>query len=98
VSAKDESGAPVAGVKFTAFLADRTTAWAVVTTGADGTAEFRASDGGILPQTYVVRFDATTPGYTVPQGQPVEKPVTVLVGHTHDLSFTVRKSGPGGGP
>jgi hypothetical protein len=98
VTAKDANGAPVAGIKFTALLADRATPWAVVTTGSSGSAEFRESDGGILPQTYVVRFDATTPGYRLVAGEVADKPITVVVGQTHTISYTVEKAGPGGGP
>lgn len=98
VTAKDESGAGVAGIKFTAIKAPDNIPWAVVTTGANGSAEFRESDGGILPQLYRVRFDETTQGYVLATGQPIEQNVQVVLGQTHNVSFTVKKAGPGGGP
>ena len=98
VTAKDANGAAVAGIKFTAIKAADNTPWAVVTTGASGSAEFRESDGGILPQLYRVRFDETTPGYALADGQPIEQNVQVVLGQTHTVNFTVKKSGPGGGP
>lgn len=100
VTAKDETGAAVSGAKFTALLQDRATEWAKVTTGADGTAEFRASDGGILPQGYIVRFDTTTPSYVLNTGETNDKPITVVVGQTQTITFTLKKTtvgGPGGG-
>ncbi|HEX6574771.1 MAG TPA: carboxypeptidase-like regulatory domain-containing protein [Gemmatimonadaceae bacterium] len=96
VSAKDESGAAVPGIKFTAIKAADNTPWAAVVTGSSGTAEFRESDGGILPQLYRVRFDETTPGYQLADGQQIEQNVQVVLGQTHNVSFTVKKSTPGG--
>ena len=98
VTAKDENGAGVAGISFIAIRASDSTPWAVVTTGAGGTAEFRASDGGILPQLYRVRFDDKTAGYSLAPGQQVQQNVQVVLGQTHDVTFVVRKSTPGGGP
>ena len=98
VAAKDESGAPVPGMKFTAITAADNTPWAVVTTGATGSAEFRENDGGILPQLYRVRFDETSPGYTLAPGQQIQQNVQVVLGQTHNVNFIVRKVGPGGPP
>ncbi|HKY98463.1 MAG TPA: hypothetical protein VJL35_11445 [Gemmatimonadaceae bacterium] len=98
VAAKDENGAAVPGISFIAIRASDSTPWAVVTTGADGTGEFRASDGGILPQLYRVRFDDKTPGYTVASGQQVQQNVQVVLGQTHNVTFVVKKTTPGGGP
>lgn len=98
VTAKDENGAGVPGISFIAIEASSNTPWAVATTGATGTAEFRESDGGILPQLYRVRFDDKTPGYSVAPGQQVQQNVQVVLGQTHDVSFVVRKLTPGGGP
>jgi|SRR5690242_13435893 hypothetical protein len=100
VTAKDDAGAPVAGAKFTALLQDRSTEWAKVTTDASGTAEFRASDGGILPQGYIIRFDSTTPSYVLNTGETNDKPITVVIGQTQTVTFTLKKTtigGPGGG-
>ena len=98
VNAKDESGTALAGINFTALLADRSTEWAKVTTGTTGSAEFRASDGGILPQTYIVRFDAQNAGYALATGETNDKPIQVVLGQTQTVNFTVKKTTPGGGP
>lgn len=98
VNAKDESGTAVAGINFTALLADRSTEWAKVTTGSSGSAEFRASDKGILPQTYIVRFDAGNAGYTLGTGETNDKPVQVVIGQTQTVNFVVKKTTPGGLP
>jgi hypothetical protein len=98
VTAKDENGAGVAGISFIAIRASDNTPWAVATTGASGTAEFREADGGILPQLYRVRFDDKTPGYTLAPDQQVQQNVQVVLGQTHDVTFVVRKATPGGGP
>jgi hypothetical protein len=98
VTAKDASGAPVANINFTALLSDRVQEWAKVTTGASGSAEFREKDGGILPQTYIVRFDATNGNYTLNDGETNDKPITVVLGQTQTVTFTLKKLGPGGAP
>jgi hypothetical protein len=98
VHANDENGAAVGGISFIAIRASDNTPWSVATTGASGTAEFREADGGILPQLYRVRFDDKTPGYTVAPGQQVQQNVQVVLGQTHDVTFVVRKTTPGGGP
>jgi len=98
VNAKDSVGAAVPGINFTALLADRSTEWAKVTTGSTGSAEFRASDGGILPQTYIVRFDALNAGYSLGTGETNDKPITVVIGQTQTINFVVKKTTPGGLP
>jgi type II secretory pathway pseudopilin PulG len=96
VTAKDESGAPVPGMNFTALLSDRIQEWAKVTTGTSGSAEFRAKDGGILPQTYVIRFDGNNGGYALASGETNDKPAVVVLGQTLTITFTLRKLGPSG--
>lgn len=98
VTAKDNSGAPVPNMNFTALLSDRIQEWAKVTTGASGSGEFRVNDGGILPQTYIVRFDATNAGYVLNDGETNDKPITVVIGQTQTITFTLKKVTPGGGP
>ena len=63
VTAKDASGTGVQGINFTLLLSDRIQEWAKVSTSADGSAEFRAKDKGVLPQQYIVRFDALNGNY-----------------------------------
>lgn len=96
VVAKDATGKGLQGINFTLLLNDRTTEWAKVSTSADGSAEFRASDGGVLPQTYIVRFDALNGTYGLPPGETNDKPVQAVLGQTQTVNFTIAKSGPGG--
>ncbi|HMA21575.1 MAG TPA: hypothetical protein VKO87_12280 [Gemmatimonadaceae bacterium] len=96
VTAKDASGTGVQGIKFTLLLSDRSTPWAAVSTSADGSAEFRANDGGVLPQTYIVRFDAINGAYVLGPSETNDKPVQVVNGQTQTVTFTVVKQGPSG--
>ena len=99
VTAKDSaSSAPVSGIKFTAYLSDRSTAWRVATTDASGSDEFGKKDGGIVAQTYIIRFDGTTPGYTLAASETNDKPANVVVGQTITVPFIVKKTVVGGGP
>lgn len=96
VTVRDETGKGVPGINFTALLSDRATEWAKVSTSGDGTAEFRASDGGILPQTYIVRFDALNGSYRLAADESNDKPVVVVIGQTQTVNFKVTKAGPSG--
>lgn len=96
VVAKDATGNGIQGIKFTLLLNDRSTAWATVSTSVDGSAEFRANDGGVLPQTYIVRFDALNGTYALGPGETNDKPVQAVLGQTHTVNFTIVKTGPGG--
>ena len=96
VVAKDATGKGLQGINFTLLLNDRSTPWASVSTSADGSAEFRAKDGGVLPQTYIVRFDAVNGTYSLGPGETNDKPVQAILGQTHTVNFTIVKSGPGG--
>lgn len=98
VTAKDASGAGVQGINFTLLLSDRIQEWAKVSTSADGSAEFRAKDKGVLPQQYVVRFDALNGNYQLAPGETNDKPVTVVNGQTQTVTFTIVKQGVGGSP
>jgi hypothetical protein len=96
VSAKDQNGAGVGGINFTLLLNDRSTQWAKVVTSSNGTAEFRADDGGVLAQTYIVRFDALNGTYKLAAGETNDKPVNVIAGQEFTITFNVTKEGPGG--
>lgn len=98
VVAKDASGAGIQGIKFTLLLNDRATEWAKVSTSADGSAEFRASDGGVLPQTYIIRFETLNGSYGLAPNETNDKPAQVVLGQTLTINFTVAKVGPGGEP
>jgi hypothetical protein len=98
VTAKDETGAGVQGINFTLLLNDRATEWAKVRTSSGGSAEFRASDGGVLPQTYIVRFDALNGNYRLGTGETNDKPITVVLGQTQTVTFNITKQSVGTTP
>ncbi|MGE5748798.1 MAG: hypothetical protein ACM31F_02475, partial [Gemmatimonas sp.] len=86
------------GINFTLLLNARATEWAKVITSSGGSAEFRASDGGVLPQTYVVRFDALNGNYKLATGETNDKPITVVLGQTKTVTFNITKQTVGGTP
>jgi len=81
----------------TLYLNDRTTAWASLRTSSNGTGEFRPGDGGVIPQTYIVRLDLAGSGYSLAVGETNDKPLQVLVGATTNVNFKLHKTGVGGG-
>lgn len=98
VSVKDDNGAGVPNVAVNLFLNDRVTQWAALSTSADGSGEFRPGDGGLIPQTYIVRI-VVGGNYTLAADETVDKPVTVVIGQTLTVSYKLVKkvvSGPGG--
>src|SRR6478672_10612738 len=98
VSVKDDTGAGVPNVAVDLYLNDRVTQWAGLITSADGSGEFRAKDGGLIPQTYVVRLVLTS-NYTLADGETIDKPVTVVIGQTMTVNYKLVKkvvTGPPG--
>ncbi len=94
------TNAGVGNLALTLFLNDRTTAWAALRTSADGTGEFRPGDGGVLPQTYIVRIDLVGTGYTLAVNETNDKPLQVVIGETNTVNFKLHKISlgpPGGG-
>jgi hypothetical protein len=91
VNAKDETGAGVAGINFTLLLNDRTTQWARLITSANGTGEFRPDDGGVLPQTYIVRFDQLNGNYRLATNETNDKPINVVAGQDFTVTFNITK-------
>jgi hypothetical protein len=92
------TNAGVGNLAVTLLLNDRSTAWAALRTSADGSGEFRASDGGVIPQTYIVRLDLTGSGYTLAAGDTNDKPLQVVIGETNTANFKLHKIGVSGGP
>jgi len=91
VTARDNAGAGVGGINFTLLLNDRATEWAKVSTSANGTGEFRSADGGVLPQTYVIRFDDINGNYKLATNETNNKPVTVVAGQEFTVTFNITK-------
>jgi hypothetical protein len=98
VSLKDETGAGVAGIPVDLLLNDRSTLWATLRTSADGTGEFRAGDGGVIPQGYIVRVVLTGTSYRLAANETNDKPIQVVIGQTHTANFVITKSSVGQNP
>jgi hypothetical protein len=98
VGVTDQNNAPVPQIVVDLLLPDRVTIWRSLRTSVDGTGEFGKPDGGVKSQTYVVRV--TEDGqYRLADGETNDKPVTVVIGQTHDVKFRMVKrsiGGPGG--
>ena len=91
VTIKDENNQPVSGILVYLFASGNTaTPWAAATTGADGSAEFSASLGGVKAQSYVARVITLT-NYTLATGEVNNKPVTVTANQTSTVTFTLTK-------
>jgi hypothetical protein len=96
VTVKDENNAGVGLINVDLFRGD--IPWAALATSADGSGEFRASDGGLIPDAYTVKI-ALTGNYTLAAGETTDKPVTVVVGQTQTVNYKIVKrviGGPGG--
>jgi len=93
------TNAGVANIAATLYLNDRATAWAALRTSSTGSGEFRPGDGGVIPQTYIVRLELTGSGYTLAVGEINDKPLQVTIGATTNVTFKLHKTvigGPGG--
>lgn len=81
------------------LLADRATRWRNIETKTDGTGEFGTQNGGVIPQTYIVRVLLSGEEYTLAPSETNDKPVTVIIGQTFTIKFKLQKrsaGGPGG--
>ncbi|MEP6509314.1 MAG: hypothetical protein ABJC63_13900, partial [Gemmatimonadales bacterium] len=92
------TNAGVPNIVATLYLNDRSTAWAALRTGASGTGEFRPGDGGVIPQTYIVRLDLAGSGYSLAGGETNDKPLQVIIGSTTNVTFKLHKTVVGGPP
>ena len=60
-------------------------------TSADGTDEFGAKDGGVIPATYLVFIDLTGKGYQLAAGETNYKSVRSIIGQTTTVNFKLHK-------
>ena len=98
VTVKDQNNAPVPQIIVDLLLTDRITVWRSIRTSTDGTGEFGKPDGGVKSQIYIVRLTPTGQ-YQLAADETNDKPVTVVIGQTHEVSFRMVKGtigGPGG--
>ena len=98
VLVKDDAGAGVGGIQVDLLLNDRSTVWASLRTSADGSGEFRAGDGGVIPLLYVGRAVLTGTAYKLASDDTNDKPINVVIAQTFVANFKITKSGVGGGP
>jgi hypothetical protein len=98
VSLKDETGAGVGGIPVDLLLNDRSTVWGSLRTSSDGTGEFRAGDGGVIPQGYIVRVVLAGTSYKLAANETNDKPIQVVIGQTHTANFVLTKSAVGQNP
>jgi hypothetical protein len=91
------TNAGVGNVLATLYLNDRVTAWASLRTSSDGTGEFRPGDGGVIPQTYIVRLDLSGTGYTFAANEANDKPLQVIIGSSVTANFKLHKITASGG-
>lgn len=97
VTVTDENNAGVRNLLVDLLRPDRATIWRSLTTNANGTGEFDTANGGVIPQSYIVRLHHGLE-YLLAEGETNDKPVTVVVGQIHPITFKVVKKSVGGGP
>ena len=96
VQVKDDAGVGVSGLQVDLMLPDRATVWASLRTSADGSGEFRADDGGVLPQSYILRIMLTGTPYELSADDTNDKAVIVQPEQRVTANFTVVKRVVGG--
>ena len=90
VSVTDANNAGVGLMAVDLMLTDKLTLWRSLRTSADGTGEFGKPDGGVKSQMYIVRLQ-TNNEYQLAENETNDKPVTVVIGQTHPVTFKVVK-------
>lgn len=95
VRVSDQSNVGVPDLMVDLLLANRQTIWRIGRTGADGTAEFAASEGGVLLQNYVVRVHLSLQ-WQLATGESNDKPVAPVGGQTVTVEFKVMPMSIGG--
>ena len=95
VSVTDENNAPVSQMLVQLLRPDRVTIWRSLTTNANGSGEFDPDNGGVIPQAYLVRLQLGDT-WLLQEGETNDKPLTVVIGETHPITFKVRKKAPTG--
>lgn len=97
VSVTDQNNTGIGLIAVDLLLTDKLTIWRSLRTSADGTGEFGKPDGGVKSQMYVVRLH-TNNEYQLAENETNDKPVTVVIGQTHPVTFKVVKRQVGGTP
>lgn len=90
----DAAGAGVPGIPADLLLTNNTL-WRAALTTTDGTAEFGAADGGVIPQAYIVRLLLEGKPFELAPDETNNKAITVTIGATQTVTFRlVRMGGP----
>jgi hypothetical protein len=97
VAVTDENNAGVGGLLVQLLRPDRVTIWRSVTTSSNGTGEFDTANGGVIPQSYIVRLNLGN-DWLLQENETNDKPLTVVVDQIHPVTFKVKRKTPGGGP
>lgn len=97
VSVTDANNAGVGLIAVDLLLTDKLTIWRSLRTTTDGTGEFGKPDGGVKSQMYIVRLQ-TNNEYQLAENETNDKPVTVVIGQTHPVTFKVVKRQVDGTP
>jgi hypothetical protein len=97
VSVTDQNNAGVPLQTVNLLRSDRIQIWRTLRTSSDGTGEFGKEDGGVISQQYIVRI---LPGgeYDLADGETNDKPVAVVIGQIHPVTFKLKKREVGGLP
>ena len=90
VSVKDQNNAGVFGQTVNLIRKSPNELWRSFITSQDGTGEFGKADGGVISQEYIVRL-VPTADYTLDPTDSNDKPLTVVVGQIHPITFKVVK-------
>ena len=98
VSVTDQNNQGVPQLVANLMLLDRTTIWRSLRTSSNGSGEFDPDNGGVIPQQYIVRLVVAGTEYSLAQAEMNDKPVTVIIGQTHPVTFKVTKNQVGGPP
>lgn len=95
VTVLDANNVPVAGFPVTLIRASDGTPWRALYTSANGSGEFGAADGGVLPGTYLVHADLHLVTHTLGPGETNDKPMTVVAGQATTVTFKIIRGGGG---
>lgn len=90
----DTNNAPVSQIQLNLMLPDKATLWRTAVTGSDGTAQFGSGEGGVLVQSYLVRFPSSIQ-YALAPGETNDKPVTAIENQTVTVQLKLMKVAPG---
>ena len=93
VAVTDENNAGVGGLLVDLLKKQDRTLWRSVTTSSNGTGEFDTANGGVIPQAYLVRLNLGN-DWLLQEGEANDKPVTVVIGELHPITFKVKKKVP----